>query len=137
MRRPIPYRWPMVSAAIAGLVLAGAQACIVAAAGDGAAAGIHVTSRGVEASLEPGVDHVTRAVQATFRDLGIRQTAESSKQSGAEREFKGEVDDLEVTVTLRSREGRTDVEVVARRSVASWDKDYAREVLGRIIQRTG
>lgn len=137
MRRPIPYRWPMVSAAIAGLVLAGAQACIVAAAGAGAAAGIHVTSRGVEASLEPRIDRVAEAVQATFRDLGIRQTAESSKESGAEREFKGAVEDLDVTVTLKSREGRTDVEVSARRNLASWDKDYARQVLGRIIERAG
>ncbi len=137
MRVPITHHRLVATVVAGGLALIAVQACIVAAAGAGAAAGIHVTSRGVEASLEPNLNRVATAVQATFRDLGIRQTGESSTQSGAEREFKGEVEDLEVTVTLRAREGRTDVEVVARRSVASWDKDYAREVLGRIIQRTG
>jgi hypothetical protein len=40
-------------------------------------------------------------------------------------------------VKLQSTEGGTQVEVSARRSVTSWDKDYARRVLGLIVQRSG
>ncbi len=113
------------------------QACVVAAAGAGAVAGIHVTSQGAEAQVSAGIERTATAVRETFRELGIRQTGESTEQSGAEREFKGEVDDLDVTVKLQSKQGGTQVEVSARRSVASWDKEYARRVVGRIVQRSG
>jgi len=120
-----------------GFAAASVEGCIVAAAGAGAAAGIHVTSQGAEALVEAGIANTATAVRETFHELGIRQTGESTEQSGAEREFKGEVDELDVTVKLQSRDGGTQVEVSARRSVASWDKDYARRVLGRIVQRSG
>jgi hypothetical protein len=124
---------------IAGLGFAAAlvAGCVVAAAGAGAAAGIHVTSQGAEALVEAGIANTATAVVETFSELGIRQTGESTEESGAEREFKGEVNDLDVTVKLRSVDGGTQVEVSARRNVASWDKDYARRVLGRIVQRSG
>ncbi|NIS64113.1 MAG: hypothetical protein GTO05_02990 [Gemmatimonadales bacterium] len=120
-----------------GLGALGVHGCVVAAAGAGAAAGIHVTSQGAEAQVSAGIERTATAVRETFRELGIRQTGESSEQSGAEREFKGEVDDLDVTVKLRTKEGGTQVEVSARRSLASWDKEYARRVVGRIVQRSG
>jgi hypothetical protein len=120
-----------------GFAVASVGGCVVAAAGAGAAAGIHVTSQGAEALVDAGIANTATAVRETFRELGIRQTGESTEQSGAEREFKGEVDDLDVTVKLQSTEGGTEVEVSARRSVASWDKDYARRVLGSIVQRSG
>jgi hypothetical protein len=120
-----------------GLLALVLHACVVAAAGAGAAAGIHLTSQGAEAQVSAGIGRTATAVRETFRELGIQQTGESSEQSGAEREFKGEVDDLDVTVKLRTREGGTQVEVSARRSLASWDKEYARSVVGRIVQRSG
>ncbi len=120
-----------------GLAAVTVAGCVVAAAGAGAAAGIHVTSQGAEALVDAGIAHTATAVTETFSELGIRQTGESTRQSGAEREFTGEVDDLDVTVKLQERESGTQVEVSARRSVASWDKDYARRVLGRIVQRSG
>jgi hypothetical protein len=120
-----------------GFVAASFDGCVVAAAGAGAAAGIHVTSQGAEALVDAEIASTVTAVRETFRELGIRQTGESTEKSGAEREFKGEVDDLDVTVKLQSTEGGTQVEVSARRSVTSWDKDYARRVLGLIVQRSG
>jgi hypothetical protein len=120
-----------------GLAAAGVGGCVVAAAGAGAAAGIHLTSQGAEALVEAGIARTATAVTETFTELGIRQTGESTQESGAEREFKGEVEDLDVTVKLQSHEGGTQVEVSARRNLASWDKDYARRVLGLIVQRSG
>lgn len=120
-----------------GVGALGLSACVVAAAGAGAAAGIHVTSQGAEAEVNAGIERTATAVRETFRELGIRQTGESSEQSGAEREFTGEVDDLDVTVRLQTKEGGTQIEVSARRSLASWDKEYARRVVGRIVQRSG
>jgi len=129
-------RVPLYVASL-GFAAASFQGCVVAAAGAGAAAGIHITSQGAEALVDAEIASTATAVRATFRELGIRQTGESTEESGAEHEFKGEVDDLDVTVKLQSKEGGTQVEVSARRSVSSWDKDYARRVLGRIVQRSG
>jgi len=111
--------------------------CVVAAAGAGAAAGIHITSQGAEAHAAAGIARTASAVQQTFREMGIRQTGESTEESGAKREFKGEVENLDITVRLETREGGTEVDVSARRSVASWDHDYAERVLGRILQLVG
>jgi hypothetical protein len=120
-----------------GLGVLSAGGCVVAAAGAGAAAGIHITSQGAEAHAAAGIVPTASAVQQTFREMGIRQTAESTEKSGAQREFKGEVDDLDITVKLETHERGTRIDVSARRSLASWDTGYAERVLGRILQLAG
>ncbi len=53
-----------------------------------------------------------------------------------EREFKGKNGDRDVTIRLeRKSPTTTKVEVTARKNMAEWDKDYAREVLSGIVKK--
>lgn len=60
-------------------------------------------------------------------------TGEASEDSGREREFKGSVDELEITVSLETRDHGTHIEASARRSFASWDREYAERLVARIV----
>jgi predicted component of viral defense system (DUF524 family) len=69
--------------------------------------------------------------------MGIAEDAASTKESGAKRELKGKTGDLDVTVQMEQQDSATTkVEVYARKNLAEWDKDYAREVLGRIVKQS-
>ena len=135
----LPSHWSRVAFGVlafsVGILAMGG--CVVAAAGAGAAAGIHVTSQGAEAQASASIARAASAVDRTFREMDIRQTGQSTEDSGAKREFKGEVEDLDITVKLETRDGGTQIDVSARRSLASWDTDYAERVLGRILQLVG
>ena len=117
--------------AMAGACLT--SGCLVAAVGGGALAGIHVTSQGAEAAVESDIQGTEGRVRAAFRQMGIEMTGEASVDSGREREFKGSVDELEITVSLETRDHGTHIEASARRSFASWDREYAERVVARIV----
>lgn len=119
-------------AALTLVLLLLATGCVVAAAGAGAAAGIHLTSQAAEADVQSNIQGAAGRVRAAFRRLGIELTGESSEESGARREFKGTVEDMDITVQLESREHGTHIDVSARRGLTSWDKDYARKVIAEI-----
>ena len=112
------------------------QGCLLAAAG-GAAAGVHLTSRGAESVVERSIGQVEAAVRASFDEWGIALTGTSTEDNGAKREFKGEVDDLDVSVTLEIEDPGTNIDISARRSALSWDKDYAQRLLARILAAIG
>ena len=91
--------------------------CLAAAAA-GAAGGIYLTSRGAESVVEGSVDQVAGRAAAVMTELGI---------------VKGDLDvDIEIR---RESPTTTKVEVTARKNLAEWDKEYAKEVLSRIVQR--
>ena len=71
-----------------------------------------------------------------MRDMGIVQEGSSTENGGAKRELKGKQGDLDVTVQLERQDtATTKVEVYARKNLAEWDKDYARQVLERIVKQ--
>src|SRR6266508_1774685 len=79
------------------------------------------------------------AVAATtqaFDQLHIRQTKVETAQddAGERREINGTADDRDIAVTLKP-EGKssTRVQVVAKKSAVTWDKDFARAVLDKIV----
>ncbi len=109
--------------------------CVVAAAGAGAAAGIHLTSQGAEAEVQSNIQGTTGRVRAAFRRMGIELTGEGMEDSGRKRELKGSVDELDVTASLEAREYGTHLEVSARRNFASWDQDYAERLLAEVVGR--
>ncbi len=118
------------------LTIAGAcftAGCLAAALGGGALAGIHVTSQGAEAEVQSNIQGTEGRVRAAFRQMGIDMTGEASKDSGREREFKGTVDELEITVSLETRDHGTHIDASARRSLASWDQGYAERLVARIV----
>ena len=110
--------------------------CFHAAAGAGAGGGIYFTQRGVESVVAAPVERASAATEQTFRQLGIRQTKTAAEQEGGQdkREIAGATTDREITVTLTSAaQGSTRVQVVARKSAVTWDKDFARTILEKIV----
>ena len=121
-------------ALLAALVLP-MPACLAAAAA-GAAGGIYLTSRGAESLVEGSVEDVTARAEAVMTEMQIVKDAESSERAGDQRELKGKKGDLDVTIQI-SRESATatKVEVSARENLAEWDKEYAQQVLERIVKQ--
>ena len=120
-------------AAVAVLITTG---CVVAAAGAGAGGGVYFTQRGVESLVAAPVDRASAATEQAFQQLGIRQTKTAvEKQEGQDkREIDGAATDREVAVTLTSAaQGSTRVQVVAKKSAVTWDKDFARSILEKIV----
>ena len=129
------FNW-MTSWAVAMMLGASVTGCVAAAAA-GAAGAIYATSRGVESIVNGSVDEVAGRSQAVMKEMGITQEAASSEDRGAKRELKGKQGDLDITIQLTQQDSATTkVEVSARKNLAEWDKDYARQVLERIVKRT-
>ena len=117
----------------AALLLAG---CVVAAAGAGAGGGIYLTQRGVESVVPVTVERAATATNQAFGALKIRQTKSQAEQEddGEKREIEGAAGDREVNVTLKvDGKNSTRVQVVAKRTAVTWDKDFARSVLDKIV----
>ncbi|HYC33947.1 MAG TPA: hypothetical protein VEB59_16775 [Gemmatimonadales bacterium] len=111
-----------------------ATACLAAAAA-GAAGGIYLTSRGAESLVEAPVDEVARRAEAVMGEMQIVKDAESTEKGGDQRQLKGKKGDLDVTIDLRRESPTTTkVEVTARENLAEWDKEYAQDVLERIVK---
>jgi hypothetical protein len=126
-----PIRWALAL----GLALPTAG-CVAAAAAAGAGAGIYLTSRGAESTVESSVDQVAARVRAVMSEEGIVPDASSTEQGGAKREFKGKKGDLDVTFELEQKTSKTTrLEVTARKNLAEWDKDYAQQLLSRVVEK--
>jgi hypothetical protein len=120
-------------AAACGLGIAG---CVVAAAGAGAGGGIYFTQRGVESVVPASLDRTYDATQQAFQQLHVRETKTTAERGGGEekREVEGAASAREVTVTLTSEgKGSTRVQVIAKKSAVTWDKDFARRLLETIV----
>jgi len=133
MRRSSTTLRSQAAASCAALLLGG---CVVAAAGAGAGGGIYFTQRGVESVVPVTVERAATATNQAFGALKIRQTKSQAEQEddGEKRAIEGAAGDREVNVTLKV-EGKnsTRVQVVAKRTAVTWDKDFARSVLDKIV----
>lgn len=111
-------------------------ACVVAAAGAGAGGGIYLTQRGVESVVPVTVDRVASATTRAFDELKIHQTKTSTEQEsdGEKREIDGTAGDRDISVTIKAEQTNSArVQVVAKKSAVTWDKDFARTILDRIV----
>lgn len=109
--------------------------CLAAAAA-GAAGGIYVTSRGAESVIEGSVDEVAGRAEAVMGEMGIVKEGESTEKQGDQQVLKGKKGDLDVTIDIKRESPSTaKVEVTARKNLAEWDKDYAKDVLNRIVEK--
>jgi hypothetical protein len=126
-----PAKWILML----GLVLS-TMGCMAAAAAAGAGAGIYLTTRGAESMVEGSIGDLSARTRAVLNDEGIVLDESNMESGGDEREFKGKKGDLDVTVDLRRESSNTTrVEVTARENVAEWDKEYAQQLLSRIIEK--
>jgi hypothetical protein len=63
--------------------------------------------------------------------------ASSTEKSGDKRELKGKKGDLDITIEMESQNSKTTrVEVAARKNLAEWDKEYAQQLLSRIVEKS-
>src|SRR6184192_4049278 len=133
MQRSSARVWSHAATVPGALLLAG---CVVAAAGAGAGGGIYFTQRGVESVVPVPVERAATAASQAFGALKIRPTKSQAEHEddGEKREIEGAAGDREVNVTLKV-EGKnsTRVQVVAKRTAVTWDKDFARSVLDKIV----
>jgi hypothetical protein len=109
--------------------------CLAAAAA-GAAGGVYATTRGAESVVQGSVDQIASRSEAVMSEMGIVKQGESTDNQGDKHVLKGTKDKLDITINI-DRESPTTakVEVTARENVAEWDKDYAKEVVSRIVQQ--
>jgi len=65
----------------------------------------------------------------------IPVTGSQVENSGAKREIKGTKGDLEIAVSMEQQSASTTkTEVAARKNIAVWDKDYAQQLLAKIVK---
>ena len=109
--------------------------CLAAAAA-GAAGGVYLTSRGAESVVEGSVAQIAGRAATVMSEMGIVKEGESTEDQGDQQVLKGTKGELDVTIEI-DRESPTTakVEVTARENLAEWDKDYAKEVLSRIVEK--
>jgi hypothetical protein len=109
--------------------------CLAAAAG-GAAAGVYITSRGAEAVVEGSVADVATRAESVMGEMGIVKEGESTEDQGDKHVLKGKKGDLDVNININRETDKTSkVEVTARENLAEWDKDYAKDVVNRIVEK--
>jgi hypothetical protein len=126
-----PAKW-----ALAIALMLPAAGCVAAAAAAGAGAGIYLTTRGAESMVDGSIDQVATRAQAVMNDEGIVPDESAVQNGGDKREFKGKKGDLDVTTELeRKSSNTTRVEVSARKNLAEWDKEYAQQLLSKIVEK--
>jgi len=131
MRRTFT-RW---GALVLAAALSGPVAGCVAAAAAGAAGAVYATTRGAEALVSGSVDQVAARAETVMKEMNIVPSSEKTETAGDKHELKGKQGDLDVTIQMeRSDSSTTKIEVTARKNLAEWDKDYAKEVLQRIVK---
>ena len=129
-------KWRAAGALVVGLAALMPGCLAAGAAAAGAGTGIYLTSRGAESVVQGPVDDVERRARAVFAEEGIPVTGSQVENSGAKRELKGTKGDLEISVSMEQQgAGTTKTEVSARKNIAVWDKDYAQQLLGKIVKQ--
>jgi hypothetical protein len=125
-----PARWMLAMALV--LPMTG---CLAAAAA-GAGAGIYLTSRGAESLVEAPIDQLASRARALMNEEAIVPDASSSENGGNKRELKGKKGDLDVTFDMEEKSDKTTrVEVSVRKNLAEWDKEYAQQLLQRLVEK--
>jgi hypothetical protein len=120
---------------VAVIAVLGLGGCAAAAAGMGAGAAIYVTDRGVESVVAAPIDKTYEAARKVFQDFGITENKTGTEQKdGVEtRSLSGKTSDRDVDVNLKTEGPGTKVDVVVKKSAVTWDKDFAREILNKIV----
>ena len=106
--------------------------CLLAAAA-GAGGAIHFSGHTAEAIVDRSVDDMSSAAESVLASEGVAISASHNEDSGATRTYEGKKGDLDITVTIERSGGGAKVRVSAQRNTASWDDDYAKALLAKII----
>jgi hypothetical protein len=127
----------LVTAALGSSMTTMTGCAAAVATGAGAAGAIYLTSRGAKAEVKGTPDAVEPAARAAMSEKNIVITGEKSEKSGAHRELEGKVGELDVKVTLDATDsGTTTVEASAQENLVAWNKDFAKDLVSRIVSKT-
>ena len=130
---PSMAKWRSLVVLVSSLALGG---CFLLAAGAGAGAAVVFTNRGAKSVVDAPVDQAFDRSVTAFQQLSITESGRATEESGAKRRLEGKKGDLDVTVELtRESATTTSAEVYARKNLVEYDKNFARDVLTRIIQK--
>ena len=130
---PSMAKWRSLVVLVSSLALGG---CFLLAAGAGAGAAVVFTNRGAKSVVDGTVDQAFDRSVTAFQQLSITESGRATEESGAKRRLEGKKGDLDVTVELtRESATTTSAEVYARKNLVEYDKNFARDVLTRIIQK--
>jgi len=116
------------------LAVATVPGCIAAAAAAGAGGAVYVTTRGAEAVVEGQPASLEPRIRAALTHYNVSVTGTSTENGGDKQSWEGKAGDLEVSVTAeRQSPTTTKLTVTAKRNVADWDKEFAEQVLQRVV----
>lgn len=120
----------------ATIAVLGIGGCVAAAAGMGAGAAIYATDRGVESVVAATIDKTYQAAQKAFQEFGVTEnkTATEQKDGTETRTLSGKTSDRDVDIDLKTEGPGTKVNVVVKKSAVTWDKDFARKILNKIVE---
>ena len=114
------------------VLTAGLSGCLLAA-GAGAGGAVLFSGHTAEAIVERSVDDMASVAERVLSEEQVAISATSSEDSGGTRTYEGKKGDLDVTVMIERTAGGARIRVRAQRGTASWDDDYAKELLAKII----
>jgi hypothetical protein len=124
-----------LGASLATLSLLGGCAAAVVGAGAGAGGEVAYTHRGAEGVVNGNVHDINYRAKSVFKEMGIATTESQMKNSGTELSLGGKKHDENISIEMKpSDSNTTQVEVVAKNGTFSWDQEYAKEILSKIIQ---
>ena len=128
---------PALAVLLLAVVTPFAAGCIAAAgAAAGAAGAVAYSERGARSEVAASADSVVGAVETTFSSMEIAITERSRKEDGSETHLKGKKGDIEVSVDItRDQSPTTKIQVTARRNLVDYDREYARDILRKILDR--
>lgn len=93
------------------------------------------TVEGVESDVKGSIADVGTHTQNVFKELGIQQSGVNSENFGAKQTFQGKKGNMDVVVQLtRSSNDQTHAIVTAKQGTLSWNKDFAQQILSKIIE---
>ncbi|MFL5814479.1 MAG: DUF3568 family protein [Bdellovibrionia bacterium] len=116
--------------------LTGCAAAALGGAAAGAAGAVAYSDRGAKSDVKGDTQSINQKAEAVFSDLSIQTTGTQSKENG-ERELTGKSGDKEITIQMSpAANGTTHVEVVAKEGTVKWNKDYAKALLSKIVDKT-
>jgi hypothetical protein len=119
---------------IFSLSLAGCAAAAVGAAG--VVGGIEYTDRGAKGDVKGSVQQVNQQAKTALKEMHIHVTGNEMKGSGKEQDLSGKSGSTDISVSMtQAAADTTHVEVVARESTIKWNKDYAKQILAKIINQ--
>jgi hypothetical protein len=90
---------------------------------------------GAAGEVKGNVYEINQRAHVVFKDMHIQMVSSESKKAGNEQTLGGTSGAEDVTINMSSSGAETThVEVVAKTGTFSWDKDYAKKVLSKIVQ---